>query len=300
MSLEIETYSLDPRPSTGGSPPRLVPRTVVDATQGGAVIHRSAGARAETVWPWRCDWLDATPKVASLYEFTVLTSDVSTLDVDEAAAIKIPVAAGGFAGVTAVQIAIQEIAAAGFVSIEVWDDDGAGDPGNKVGVLGTIDADDIVPIAPAAYALMTIWSDIAWPLLTPGGWLVVNGAGLTAGSISLWGRAAPLHADFMGSNYTALGGWVPHKKPPALWVWQGGPFLVLRGFSQAYCHDGGTGPTVWHVKDANGMIYEALLLDVTGTYGLEAPSVDEKALVKNVSVDVLLLRAIADQDLVTP
>jgi len=267
--MRLETWTM-PHAMPGYSSPKAGVRVITAQTAGGVVVHTSAGHVGDEPWELLFDGLNAAPKDTQIrtYAPTAVVSD--SIGPNGALAYAISVAANGFAAISVATMTLKRSAGAtGTLTVEVWDRNGTL-PNRKVGLLGVLDAATDLS---EAWQEITVWSrTAAWPLLYPGGFLVLNGNGLTAGTVSWAGEvAAPnAHAEWNPGTST----WALAAGELSATVWQGGDWLVLEGFRLAYCYPNGAGPQQWTLEADDLNLYEVVLMDTRGRWQLAPWSAD--------------------------
>jgi len=287
--MRIDTYEFEQRPGKQGSPPRRSGRVAVDATYGGAVAHSSPGHLSDAVFSLGWPMMDALPAKTVLREVAAETTAAAQITASgQAIGCRLDVSAGAFAAISAVSLRLRKISATGTLSVEVWDSAGSG-PQTKVGLLGVIDIADI----PDAWGDVPVWSDVAWPLFSPGGYLVLNGAGLTAGTVA-WAGSDSVDNYY---KYTPAGGWSQQTGRPSGTFWQGSQFFVLRGLCGAYCYPGGDGPQLRTLQLDDGHRYSIKLMDVSGQYHIAPLDMDSRGIVDSVRADLVVVEEQGEQGL---
>lgn len=98
-----------------------------------------------------------------------------------------------------------------------------------------------------------------------------------------------------------LGGWKWQTADGELsaTVWQGGDFLVLRGFQEAYCYPGGDGPQAWTLELDDGSQYSVKLREVEGQWGLEPLDVDREGILVDAAAIFQPISEVGQQGLGT-
>ena len=289
--MRLDTYTF-PHDSGSTALPRRQGRVLIDQTYGGIVAHTAPGHLGDAIitLPW--SEMYARPSDILLQTEAATAVQVATMAVGHAMAAQVPVIAGAFAGVSAVQMTLRRTApATGLVSVEVWDMT-ATLPIQKVGVLGVI---DVATDLDVAWQEITIWSDVAWPLFTPGGWVVLNGAGMTGGGSVQWaGDAAPLNANALWNHTTGV--WTLANGEPSMTVWQGSPFYIFCGMSGAYCYPGGIGPQTRVFEDNDSHRYQVIVPEMpTGEYILKPLARDDEGLIVNAKLLLQVIDEVGDQ-----
>lgn len=275
MLERIGNYTLETPPGRGGSPIRRDPRVNVTPTLGGNIATILQGDLADELLEVPFPLLDATPAktIIRAYAATAVVSD--TLIPDQRLAYKVPVAAGGFAALSAARMTLRQAGMTGTVDIEIWDD-AAGDPGVRVGILATLDADDIG----AVFGEIDVFGQAAWPLLTPGGWLIVNGDNMTAGTISWAGEGVTANAH---AKYTA-GAWALANGELSATVWQGGQYPVLLGLVGAYDQAGQT----YEVAFKGGERHTAILAKIEAQNIVTPSAIGDDGHAAQVTLELIL------------
>lgn len=235
MSIYLDGYEL-PRPARGWSPPRADARVVVDATQGGAVVHSARGAYADA-------GLALDYRLPMLAQETVIlnqaTGEMYSVEITSTSvAYAHPVPLSSFAAISVARMRLRKSAGGttGLLAVEIWDAAGDGNPyytpGEKVGTLGMLQIESLG----TAFADAYLWSDsYALPLLAPGGFVVLRALSLSGGSVH-WASVQPS---------TPYGVFTPLKRASGAWItaernalhcsiWQGSDGLIVRGFAEAY------------------------------------------------------------------
>jgi len=296
--MRLDTYVFPHDPGSTALP-RRQGRVLIHETYGGIVVATVPGHLGDAIitLPWSEMYarpsdiqLQTEPATAVERERMVVAGAMGA-PVPVPTAPIFPLVAQPFAGVSAVQMTLSRTApATGLVSVEVWDEVG-GLPNQKVGVLGVIDvATDLA----VAWQEITIWSDVAWPLFDPGGWVVLNGAGITAGDVLWAGGAGPANAHAEYDPTTPIWGLVNNEL--SMTVWQGSPFYIFCGMSGAYCYPGGIGPQTRVFEDNDSHRYEVIVPEMpTGQYILKPLTRDDEGLIVNAKLTLQVIDEVGDQ-----
>lgn len=242
MAMYLDGYEL-PRPARGWSPPRADTRVVVDATQGGAVIHASRGAYADAglELSFRLPMLAQETQVAEQTTGEMFSVEISSTQVAYAQPVVVPLSEFAALSVARLRLRKSSSGATGLLALEVWDvDPDSYDPPSqpnytpkqKVGTLGMLD----VASLGTAFGDVYLWSDsYALPLRSPGGFMVLRALALEGGSVH-W---ASVQQTEPSGVFTALkrasGAWTTAERNALNHTaWQGSEGLVVRGFAEAY------------------------------------------------------------------
>jgi len=257
--MNLETYEMPPH-ARGWRLPIIGGRLQADRTHGGIVVHTSPGHPGDEIWRLPFTWLDAAPQKTMIRTYAPTAVVADTIAPDEALGYQIDLGAGDFGAISAATMTLKRSApGAGLLSVEVWEKDVADEPATKIGLLGILDvATDLSTV----WQEITVWSDRhAWPFFPPyGGYLVLNGNLLTAGTISWAGEGATANAH---AKWSAAA-WALANGELSATVWQGGDFLVLRGFQEAYCYMDGAGPQQWTMELDDGSRFKVYVVDIDG------------------------------------
>lgn len=258
-----------PQPIPGWTPLRRGPRARVDSTMGGVVAHMGIGYPGDEVVTLRWEWMLAAP---SIWPSPVMadgrittTAEVNVnapfVLIGERLAAPIAPAPAAFYACGAARIWLQRVGAVGgYVTVDVWSDDGAGAPDQRLGTLGYMAAGDIA----LAWAGYEFWGDFAWPVdEVNGAHLVLSAAEMTGAGQIQWGasNAAPAHQKYTAG---AWGGAVNQELSAT--TWQASPFNTLRGLVAVGNTLGGGGPNTVEVDLEDGQLYTAVLLDIDGQH----------------------------------
>ncbi len=278
--MKLESYTM-PMAGKGWKPPAVRPRIQADGTYGGVVVHSSPGHIGDQMWRIPLPALKGKPKVSTVRTYTAETYN-HALTANEAFAFYVNVAAGEFAAISVATMRLKRSAdGAGTLSVEVWEKNASSLPEKKIGLLGAI---DVASGLSTSYQDVTVWSNRhAWPFLGPnGGYLVLNGNGLTTGTVYWAGEntVANAHAEWNPATST----WSTVTGELSATVWQGADFLVLRGFQEAYCYPDGDGPQAWTLELDDGSQYSVKLREVEGQWGLEPLDVDHEGILVDAAI----------------
>lgn len=194
--MRLGNYTLEWGPSKGWEGVRRAPRMTISPTLGGVVATILQGHVGDEVVTVPFDLLDATPARTQVRSYAATDVVADTITAGQMLAYKIPVVAGGFAAISAARIRLKQTGMVGEARVEVWDTS-AGEPNERVGLLGVLMATDIG----AAFADLDVFADCAWPIGASEGWLVVNGTEMTAGTLSWAGEVAVVNAHAKASPY---------------------------------------------------------------------------------------------------
>jgi len=246
--MRLGYYTFEQRPRKGWGPVVRRPRVRTTPTLGGSRVAVLGGDIADEVVVLPFSDLNATPGKTQIRTYAATDDVADTITAGEMLAYKIPVEAGSFAAISAARLTLKQTGMAGELRVEVWDTDG-GLPNERVGLLGVLTANDIG----AAFADVDIFADCAWPIGATEGWLVLNGAAVTGGTISCAGEVVAPNAH---AKYELNGTWAWGLANGELsgTVWQGGQCLVLRGLVGAY---GSRGLSLEADLD-DGQLYDAV------------------------------------------
>jgi len=291
--MRIDTYEFETRPSKRYSSPERSGRIAAEPSYGGAVTHSSAGHLSDSILTLPFDGLSAAPSEDTVQVVAAADTVAGSVGTGGALAVPVPVAAGDFAAISAIVLRMRNPGGAtGLLSFEVWDSLGA-EPAVKVGLLGVLDAAEIG----AVWETVEIWSDVAWPLLTPGGFVVLNGAGLTAGPIVLhWGgNPAPANAHYEYSPVTDS--WSLANGELGSTIYQGSMFLILRGFAGAYCYPGGPGPASRVLELDDSHRYNVRILGLAHSHHVPPLEMTSNGLAQRVKLHMLIESEAGDQAL---
>jgi hypothetical protein len=289
--MKLGDYTFEQMPKPGWAPPIIKGRVQADPTYGGAVVHTSPGSLADEPYPLDFDGLDGNPKKTRLVDNPFDAS--LPLNPTEAYAMPISLEPGEFAAIScAVLYLSREADAAGTISVEVWDR--VGDlPLQKIGTLGLVDVSDIT--TDGEEAAVEIASHLAFPLASPGGFLLLNAASLTGNHIH-FAMMATGHMT-SAARYIPGSGWQPNTDRVGGELWQGGQHCVLAGLAAAYSYPGGPGPLErTFTLDDEG--YRRYLCFVAGfETGTELWSPGNEITFRNSVLDLMITGQVGEQGL---
>jgi len=199
-----------------------------------------------------------------------------------------------FAWASQLSVALDgEVHTAGTFSFEVWSKDIATSaPDLLIGTIG---------IARGSYhpGTVVLASDISWPaggetrsmnvarvVTLYGGYLVLNGVGLSVGSLFWFGEAVEGAA---GTHYLYDDGAWGEELPGGLGFTAscGSPFTILRGLCYAY-----GGGHEWEIDLDDGHLYKGIVVDVAGNYELHPLTATGRGVVRDVQLTLMLTEII--------